>query len=211
MSYRKLGIGLGVLFGVVLLVAVTPIGRDVLFHAVPLRWTGEAERIASVLQIGPGSTIADVGAGSGALIEELSRIAGPDGWAYATERTPTQREAIASRARAAGLNVSVIEAGDRATNLPDSCCDAVTVRMVMHHVTDAAAMAGDLRRAMKPGGRVGIIEFAPGALPHLADDHGIDPQPVVEAFASAGFVTERTDMQWGGRTYLLVFRAPLSH
>jgi ubiquinone/menaquinone biosynthesis C-methylase UbiE len=191
-----------------LVFAVTPLGRDVLFHAMPLRWTGEAARIAAALQVGEGSAVADVGGGSGALIEALAQIVGPSGRAFVTERTPEQRQAIAARARDAGLNVVVLEAGERVTNLPDACCDAVTMRMVMHHVADPEALANDLRRAIRSGGRVGIIDFAPGALPHLAADHGVDPAPIVQAFTAAGFTTERRDPAWGGRTYLIVFRRP---
>lgn len=208
-SIRKAAaIGLCVMVGSGLVFAATPLGRDLLFHALPLSWTGEATRIASALHIGQGSAVADVGAGRGALIEALAQIVGPSGRAFATERTPAQREAIANRAQQAGLNVVVLDAGERVTNLPAACCDAVTLRMVMHHVDDRPALASDLFRAVRPGGRVGIIDFAPGALPHLADDHGVDPTPVVEAFTSAGFTTERLDERWGGRTYLIVFTRP---
>jgi SAM-dependent methyltransferase len=201
-------VGLCVVSGGGLVFAATPFGRDLLFHAMPLRWTGEATRIAAALRIHEGSAVADVGAGGGALIEELARIAGPSGRAFATERTPEQRQALAVRARNAGLNVLVVEAGEHVTNLPDACCDAVTMRMVMHHVADRQALANDLRRAVRSGGRVGIIDFAPGALPHLAADHGVDPAPIIQAFTTAGFTTEQRDLDWGGRTYLLVFRRP---
>jgi ubiquinone/menaquinone biosynthesis C-methylase UbiE len=187
------------------LVVATPFGRDVLFHVMPLRWTGEAQRLASVLQLRAGSAVADVGAGSGALIIELARIAGPHGQAYASERTSEQRRKIEDRAAASGVSVAVVAAAERATNLPDACCDAITMRMVMHHIADAGAFARDLRRAIRPTGRIGLIDFAPGALPHLAADHGVPQERVVAIFAEAGFdVAARHD--WGGRTYLMVFR-----
>jgi hypothetical protein len=54
---------------------------------------------------------------------------------------------------------------------------------------------------------VAIIDFAPGALPHLAHDHGIDSELVIESFSRAGFHVTRRDPRWGGRTFLLVFTA----
>lgn len=187
--------------------AATPLGRDVLFHLVPMAWTGEAARLAGALQIEPGSAVADVGAGGGELIIELSRIVGAEGRAYATERTPEQRRRIADRAAAAGTAVTVIAAGDSRTNLPDGCCDAVTMRMVMHHIADPTSFAVDLRRSLRPGGRVGIIDFGPGALPYLADDHGVPADRVIGHFAAAGFDVAARDDTWGGRSYLIVFRA----
>jgi ubiquinone/menaquinone biosynthesis C-methylase UbiE len=186
--------------------AATPLGRDLLFHAMPLRWTGEGERLAQVLRIAPGASVADVGAGNGALIVELARAAGPTGRAYASERTAEKRAAITRRAQGAGVAVSVVEAGDLTTNLPDECCDAITMRMVMHHITDRQEFARQLRRALRAGGRIGIIDFAPGALPHLADDHGVSIEQVVSAFAAAGFEIDARVDDWGGRSFLLVFR-----
>ena len=94
------------------------------------------------------------------------------------------------------------------TNLPDACCDAIAMRMVLHHIGDVASFARDLRRSIRAGGKVAIVDFAPGALPHLADDHGIDAAGVAGAFHAAGFATTARDDQWGGRTFLIVFRAP---
>jgi ubiquinone/menaquinone biosynthesis C-methylase UbiE len=163
--------------------------------------------LAARLQLEPGDTVADIGAGSGALIVELARHVGPQGAAYATERTPDQRQRIAARAASAPVPVTVVEAGDQTTNLPDACCDAIAMRMVMHHIADPAAFARDLRRSVRSGGRVAIIDFAPGALPHLTDDHGIEAGRLVEAFHSAGFTATARSDGWGGRTFLLVFTA----
>lgn len=186
--------------------AATPLGRDLMFHVLPLRWTGEAERVAAAVNIGPGATVADLGAGSGALVVELARIVGPRGRALASERSEGLRSRIAERAKSAGVAVAVVAGADRATNLPDACCDAITMRMVMHHIADREAFARDVRRAVRPGGRIAIIDFLPGALPHLAADHGVDPADVVAAFSAAGFQVVTRDDAWGGRNYLIVLR-----
>ena len=82
------------------------------------------------------------------------------------------------------------------------------MRMVMHHIADAPAFARDLQRSLRSGGKVAVIDFAPGALPHLASDHGISVDRVEEMFRSAGFRIAARNEQWGGRTFLLVFAAP---
>jgi SAM-dependent methyltransferase len=195
--------------GVVLVVvgsAVTPLGRDVAFHAVPLHWTGEADRLAQVLELRQGSAVAEIGAGSGALIVALARAVAPGGTAFATERTAKQREAIVRRAADENVAVSVLEAPDLATNLPDVCCDAIVMRMVLHHISDLRSYAASLRRALQHDGRVAIIDFAPGALPHLTHAHGVAADVAIAAFHEAGFTLASRDDHWGGRTYLLVLR-----
>jgi SAM-dependent methyltransferase len=207
MTIRNAVLGLAVVLvcgGAVL--AMTPLGRDLAFHVMPLRWTGEAERLATALQIRAGSNVADIGAGNGALIVELARRIGPHGIAYASERGADQRAAIAERAGASGVSVAVIDAGESTTNLPDACCNAITMRMVTHHIRDLRAFARDLRRAIRPDGLVGIIDFAPGALPHLAAGHGLAPDVIVSGFAAAGFEVAKRDDRWGGGNYLIVFR-----
>ena len=209
MSLRRIALtGIAVVVGGAAVFTATPLGRDLLFHILPIGWTGEVERLAKVLEVGPGKAVADIGAGSGSFIIELSRLVGPGGRALATERTPDQRQRIVARAAAAGVHVTVLEAAERSTNLPDACCDAIVMRMVMHHLVDAGAFARDLGRTVRSGGRVGIIDFAPGALPHLGSDHGVDPDRVVAHFTAAGFEPDSRDDHWGGRTYLIVFRAP---
>lgn len=207
MSPKQIAVtGLAMVVGGAAVFAATPLGRDVIFHLMPIAWTGEAARLAEALQIKPGAVVADVGAGGGELIVELSRLVTAEGHAYATEKTPEQRRRIQDRAAAAGAAVTVIAAGEQGTNLPDACCDAITMRMVMHHIADPAAFAVDLRRSLRPGGRVGIIDFAPGALPHLADDHGIPADRVIGQFTAAGFEVAARHDDWGGRSYLMVFR-----
>jgi SAM-dependent methyltransferase len=199
-------IAAGLVLGGGAVLAATPLGRDLLFHLMPVGWTGEADRLAAALRLRPGSVIADIGAGNGALIVALARRVGPEGRALASERTPEQRQTIARGAESAGVAVTVLEAADRSTNLPDSCCDAITMRMVMHHIPNRGVFARDVRRAVRRDGLVGIIDFAPGALPHLGGNHGVSPDLVVSDFEAAGFEVAARHDDWGGRTYLLVFR-----
>ena len=188
--------------------AVTPLGRDLVYHVVPLSWTGEPDRLAAALHIRAGSVLAEIGAGDGAMIVELARRVGPAGHAYASEMTPAQRERIRGRASSSGVPLIIIEGAADRTNLPDACCDAVVMRMVMHHIRDGDVFARDLRRSLRAGGRVAVIDFAPGALPHLAADHGVAPARVVAAFTAAGFTVSSKVDDWGGRNFLIVFRAP---
>jgi SAM-dependent methyltransferase len=206
MVKKLIGVSAGVIVIGVAVLSVTPFGRDLSFHVVPMQWSEEPARLAAALHVRAGSIVADIGAGSGAMAVELARIVGPSGRVLATELSAERRGQIANRAAAAEVTwLTVLAAGEHATNLPDSCCDAITMRMVWHHIADPTRFAQDLRRALRPGGRAGIIDFAPGALPHLAGDHGIKPDDVIAAITSAGFVVESQSPDWGGRSFAIVF------
>jgi hypothetical protein len=66
----------------------------VAIHAVPLDWTGEAGRLAQILELPEDSAVAEIGAGNGALIVALAAAVAINGTAFATERTAKQRQAM---------------------------------------------------------------------------------------------------------------------
>jgi ubiquinone/menaquinone biosynthesis C-methylase UbiE len=125
---------------------------------------------------------------------------------YASELAAERREEIAARRAAAGASqLRVIEGAREATNLPDGCCDAVYLRAVFHHLDDQPGFARAIARAVRPGGRVAVIDFPPGSLWFHGADHGVTPDAVIAAFAAAGLeVAQRTD-DWGGGMFLIVF------
>ena len=192
---------------IVVVAGVWRFGRTAAFHFLPLAWTGEADRLAAVLQIRPGMTVADIGAGTGRMAFELARRIGPDGRMLATELDPGKRETLARRAREQGLaHVEAVAAEARDTGLPAACCDAAYMRNVLHHIDDHPGYARALARAMKPGGLFVVLDFAPGAMGYLASDHGVSPEAVRAAFTAAGFQPVDHVPDWGGRMYLLAFR-----
>jgi ubiquinone/menaquinone biosynthesis C-methylase UbiE len=175
-------------------------------HWAPFAWTDESGRLARALAVQPGMRVADIGAGAGAHAEAMARIVGPAGRVIATEIAPEQRATIERRARAAGRgNLDVIAGSARRTELADACCDAIYMRGVFHHLEDPAGFAADVARALGPGGRVGVIDFAPGDLWFHGRDHGVRPETVSGAFEAAGLRLLTRDDTWGGGLYLLVF------
>lgn len=201
-----LRIGLGVALALVLM-GLWLFGRAAAFHFLPLEWTGEGDRLAEVLEIRPGMTLAEIGAGSGRLAFEMARRIGPDGRVLVTELDPEKRKSLAGRARELEFGqVQVIEAGERDTGLPPGCCDAVFMRNVLHHIDGRRDYAAAVAKAMKPGGMFVVIDFSPGAMGHLAGDHGVSPEEVRPAFMAAGFRVVQHVPDWGGRMYLLAFR-----
>ena len=196
----------GLLVVVLVTLAVGVIAWRFAFFVAPFEWTGEPARLARVLGLRPGMQIADIGAGSGALAVAMASFVGGTGHVYATEVVPERRAAIERRVSRGSLrNVDAVTAGEASTRLPDSCCDAVYMRAVFHHIADRSTFAADVARALRPGGRVGVIDFAPGTLWFHGADHGVQPDSVLRAFQATGLrLRERAD-DWGGGMFLFVF------
>ena len=171
----------------------------------------EVERLADVLEIQPGDAVADVGAGDGWLSIEIAALVGESGQVFATELSANRRDAIRTAVAAAGLdNVTVVEAGEHETNLPPSCCDAIFLRRVYHHLTDPAATNASLHAALKPGGRLAIVEleFNGFLRPLRGWPHWTDDGQVVTEVTAAGLTHVET-LDWPlGAHYAALFRKP---
>jgi SAM-dependent methyltransferase len=177
------------------------------FHVLRPDWTGELDKLLIVLGVREGSRVAEIGAGNGSMAEGVARAIGSTGHLYATEIDEARLAAIARRARSAELSqLEPVRAGERDVALPDLCCDAVYMRNVMHHVRDTAEFARAVARAVKPGGRVVVIDFLPGTFLHLGPAHGLAPGRAVEAFAGAGLSLIHRDDGWGGGMFLVALR-----
>jgi ubiquinone/menaquinone biosynthesis C-methylase UbiE len=166
----------------------------------------EAARLLKELNVGPDGSIADLGAGGGEMTVELSRQMGPNGRVYSTDINPKTVEGLRALVAKEGLtNVVVRDGHEERTNLPDACCDGVFVRLVYHHFADPAKMNASIRKALKPGGRFGVIDFGPktpqpGGVPpgkrNEGDTHGVTSDEVVSELQAAGFVDIQTSTEW---------------
>ena len=178
------------------------------YYVAPHAWTAEPQRLAAALVLGSGRAVADVGAGDGSMAVAMAAVVGDAGVVYATELSADRRRAIAQRVAAAGVgNVRVITAGALDPELPEACCDGVYLRSVFHHVTHREAFAAALARTVRPGGRIAVIDFAPGTLWFHGADHGVTPDAVEAAFRRAGWIVRERDDDWGGGMFLRVFVA----
>jgi ubiquinone/menaquinone biosynthesis C-methylase UbiE len=171
----------------------------------------DAAKLIEVLEIKPGATVADIGAGSGPLVTPLAKHVGPSGRVYATDvnadRIAELKKLVASSALD---NVTVVEGGAAETRLPEGCCDAVYMRLVYHHFGDPPAMNASLLKSLKPGGRIAVVEFkpktgktAPPGKRADGDAHGIMPETIIEELKAAGFVDVR-EVPWPSAPSLAV-------
>jgi predicted methyltransferase len=180
------------------------------------RVSQETARLAAVLRLQSDSNIADVGAGGGAFAMALAAQIVPDGQVFATEIDAKAVERLRARAAADGrANVTPVLASEDRAALPANCCDAAFLRGVYHHVTRPTELTLSLHEALRPGGRLAIVDFPSSwflstffpvrGVPQNRGGHGVPSAVVVAEVEAAGFkLVERND-DWSGGMYALVF------
>lgn len=176
----------------------------------------DAARLDSALQLHPGQTVADIGAGRGQLTIELARKVGPTGRVYATELDPDRLRDIRQTSKSARVkNVTVIKAHATHTNLPEQCCDALVLRRVYHHFGNPHLMNASMRQSLKPGGLLAVIDFAPDSVesadPHgraKGNQHGVTSGTVVRELGQAGFELVAVEKGSGTGRFMVVARRP---
>jgi ubiquinone/menaquinone biosynthesis C-methylase UbiE len=174
-----------------------------LFSAVARGAESEIDHLVQILQLKPGSSVADVGAGSGELSTAIARRVEPYGKVYSTEINPELLDKIRNSAqKARAQNVIIVVGKEHDTGLPLNCCDAIFLREVYHHLSDPIGIDHSLYQAMRPGARLAIIDFEPipgqPRPPHVPANrggHGVPKQVVAEELTQTGFELVKT-VQW---------------
>ena len=117
--------------------------------------------IVRAVGLRPGDIVADVGAGTGLFTELFAEQVGPNGTVYAVDIGPGMLKHIAERARQCGCERSVktvLNTHD-STELPPACVDVAFVCDTYHHFEHPERMLASIHSALRPGGRLIIIDF----------------------------------------------------
>jgi len=160
-----------------------------------------------------GTVVADIGAGDGQFSFEAAARVMPTGRVYATEIDEEKLKELRSEVKRRNLtNVTVVTSKEADTGLADGCCDAIFLRRVYHHLTKPAEFDARMVAALRPGGRLAIIDFPPRAgldnvegIPANRGGHGIAQKLVVEELTSAGLKMEREVKDWPSDDYCVIF------
>jgi ubiquinone/menaquinone biosynthesis C-methylase UbiE len=118
------------------------------------------DQMLDSLKIKPGDVVADVGAGVGYTSLRLSRRVGPEGKVLATDIQPEMIRMLRANMRTFGVkNVVPLLATQTDTKLPEGKVDLVIMVDVYHECSDPEALLQGIRKALKPGGRLVLVEY----------------------------------------------------
>ena len=115
--------------------------------------------IFAAMRIGSGSVVADVGAGDGFLTARLARTVGPAGQVFAVDADDRAIERLRARIEQEALtSVTVVKGDAHDPHLDAASLDAVVIINAYHEMVDHQSMLQRLRAALKPSGRLVIVE-----------------------------------------------------
>jgi SAM-dependent methyltransferase len=120
----------------------------------------EPDVALNVLKIAKGASVADIGAGSGFITERLAARVGPAGKVYANDVQPQMLQMLANRlAKKKITNVTLVQGDLDDPRLPAASVDLEIMVDVYHEFSRPQAMLRKLREALRPGGRMVLLEY----------------------------------------------------
>lgn len=176
------------------------------------RW----EQLVALLAPAPGESILDVGHGPGAPARYLAALVGHTGSVTAVDRSPRFGARLHADANAQGLgNLAVVRACADVLPFQDAVFDAVVCVNVLEAVPDKARAIREMRRVLRPGGRILLAHDDYESQVYTTADRELGRRATL-AYAQATFATDPTsDGQMGRRLWSLFrtgnFRQPELH
>jgi ubiquinone/menaquinone biosynthesis C-methylase UbiE len=173
-----------------------------------------AELVAG-LGVQRGSTVIDLGTGTGNLLADLSSAVGPGGRVIAEDIHEDFLERARERAGKAGLgNVQFVLGTETDPKLPSGAADLVIVLDAYHHFDYPERMLAAIKRSLRPAGRLAIIEYHKkrGAMeidPDFALKHiRAGAEQVLQEVQAAGYKLLWQREHAPGRQYIAMFGVP---
>lgn len=164
----------------------------------------EAGQIARVLELKPGTTVGDIGAGGGYHTVRLSRLVGPAGTVVAQDVTRDYLIELVKRTELLKLtNVQFALGEPHDPRLPASSLDAAILVHMYHEIAQPYAFLYNLAPALKQGARVGIVDLE---LP--TSKHGTPIKLLRCELTAVGYREVATHKLAGDGGYLAVFSPP---
>ena len=143
------------------------------------------QEVMDFLGIDGGDNVADIFAGGGYYTYLLSERVGSTGRVWAQGFSPGLAARADSGDLADATNVMLV---DSLSELPDTTLDAAIIIRGFHLYPDPAELLGELDRALKPGGVVGVEEVRLGQeYGHDMETHRMGERTVIEEFEQHGF------------------------
>ena len=153
----------------------------------------EPSRAIEALDLRPGMTVADIGAGSGYYTVRMARKVGAEGRVYATDIQVGMLSIVQRRAAQEGLqNIKPVLGAPDDPRLPPGSLDLALMVDVYHELSQPQAFVRRLREALKPDGRLVLIEYRKEdpRVP-IKEEHKMSVAQVRQELSADGYAIDR--------------------
>ena len=148
------------------------------------------DEIVRTMGLKSGDMVADLGAGTGYFTRRLAKAVGPFGLVYAVDIQPEMLSLLKSNVEKAGIRnvVPVLGASDD-PKLPPGSLDWVLLVDTYHELQQPKATLARMREALKPTGKVALVEYRLEGLTalHVREEHRMSTKQVLAEWEPAGF------------------------
>jgi ubiquinone/menaquinone biosynthesis C-methylase UbiE len=167
------------------------------------------DRALDAIGIQPGSTVADIGAGSGYMTVRLAARVGPAGTVYANDLQAPMLALLQKRLVREHIgNVQVVQGTVDDPKLPASTIEMALLVDVYHEFSAPQAMLRHLRTALTPGGRLVLLEYRKEdpSIP-IRVEHKMTVAEAKQEVEAEGYTLARVDEALP-RQHILIFAKP---
>jgi arsenite methyltransferase len=165
----------------------------------------QPQRVIESLQLHPGAIVADLGAGGGYFTLKLANAVGKAGKVYAVDVDRDMTDLIAGQAKKDGtINVETIVANPDDPLLPATGVDVIFTVNTYHHFDNRVAYFANLRKYLRPGGRIAVIDFDRRAWLEGLLRHYTPSEFIKREMEQAGYVLQR-EFDYLDRQSFLIF------
>jgi len=151
------------------------------------------EQIIKAIRLKPKQIIADIGAGGGYFSLRFAEIVGEGGKVYAVDINLRFLEFIKNSAKDKGLNNIITILAKDELSLPDKILDFIFMRNVTHHILNRINYFKNLKKFLKPQGRVVIIEYRKDKFSIFRGifGHYVAREAITQEMREAGYILEK--------------------
>jgi ubiquinone/menaquinone biosynthesis C-methylase UbiE len=173
-------------------------------------------RALDLAYLKPGESVLDIGCGTGTLAIAAKQRVGLTGRVYGVDASPEMLARASGKANRAGAEVVFKNGIAERLPFPDGEFDAVLSTVMLHHLGRKARQqcAHEVRRVLKPGGRVLAVDFArpahgkKGLLDHFHHHGYVDLNDLVALLTEAGLNTVESGAVGIGDLQFVLAAAP---
>ncbi|MCC6144700.1 MAG: class I SAM-dependent methyltransferase [Candidatus Hydrogenedentes bacterium] len=150
----------------------------------------QPDRVIETMGLEPGDMVADIGVGTGYFARRMAKVVGPEGKVYGVDIQPEMLELLKQYRAEEGLeNVVPVLGEDNDPKLEPNSLDWILLVDAYHEFQDPKAMLARMRAALKPNGKVALLEYRllGDTARHIKEDHRMSVEQVLKEWNAGNF------------------------